>query len=91
MGCIHGYCSSGPNILILKDKTYTATIISNDLTNPMYSYKTNNKFLSVSSSRQDSENMENTVVQKKRASYSNKEIKLPINPFPFVKLKPKKN
>ncbi len=84
------YCSSAPNILMKKDKIYTVTIISNILTNPMSSYKTNNKFLSIHSTRQQNENLENTYSQSNpRQYYSNKELKIPENPLPFVKIKPK--
>ena len=90
MGWMSSYCSSAPNILMKKDKIYTVTIISNILTNPMSSYKTNNKFLSIHSARQQNENLENTYSQSNpRQYYSNKELKIPENPLPFVKTKPK--
>ena len=91
MGCVSGYCSSGTNVFISKDKQYTATIISNMLSNPMYSYKTNNKFLSVYSARQDNDNFDSSLINSNcRHAYSNKELKIPENPLPFVKVKPKK-
>ena len=91
MGCVNGYCSSSPNIVISKDKRYTATIVSNALSNQMCSYKTNNKFLSINSARLESENMESSCFQSNhRLSFSNKELKIPDNPLPFVKIKPKK-
>ena len=93
MGCVSRYCSNSyPNIIISKDKQYTATIVSNILTNQKYSSKTNNKFLNLNSSRRGSENMEDSsIVQtNKRHAYSHKNLKIPENPFPFVKVKPKK-
>ena len=91
MGCVSGYCSNGTNIFISKDKQYTATIISNMLSNPMYSYKTNNKFLNINSSRQENEKFDSSVINlKSRHSYSNTELKIPENPLPFVRIKPKK-
>ena len=90
MGCVNGYCSSSPNIVISKDKRYTATIVSNALSNQRYSYKTNNKFLNINSLL-ESENMESSCFQSNhRLSHSNKELKIPDNPLPFVKIKPKK-
>ena len=90
MGCVNGYCSSGTNVFISKDKQYTS-IISNMLSNQMYSYKTNNKYLRVNSARQDNENFDNSLINSNnRHTYSNKEIKIPENPLPFVKVKPKK-
>ena len=91
MGCVSGYCSSGTNVIISKDKQYTAAIISNMLSNPMYSYKTNNKLLNLNSSRQENENFDSSLINSKnRHSYSNKELKIPENPLPFVRIKPKK-
>ena len=91
MGCVSGYCSNGTNVFISKDKQYTATIISNMLSNPMYSYKTNNKFLNINSSRQENEKFDSSVINlKSRHSYSNTELKIPENPLPFVRIKPKK-
>ena len=91
MGCISGYCSSSSNVIISKDKHYTESIISNVLLNNMYSDKTNNKFLSLNSSRQENENYSNSFKQNGRHSFSNKELNIPYNPLPFVKLKPKKS
>ena len=90
MGCVSGYCSSSSNIIISKDK-YSESIISNVLLNNMYSDKTNNKFLSLNSSRQENENYSNSFKQNGRHSLSNKELNIPYNPLPFVKLKPKKS
>ena len=91
MGCVNGYCSSGTKLFISKDKQYTATIISNMLSNQMYSYKTNNKFLSLNSERQENNNLDSSLINSRyRHSFSNKELKIPENPLPFVKLKPKK-
>ena len=92
MGCVNNYCTTGPNILISKDKKYTATIFSNILENQIYSDKTNNKFLNFNSSRQENENIEDFsfAQSNKRHSYSNKNLKIPDNPLPFVRVKPKK-
>ena len=91
MGCINGYCSGGANILISKDKNYSSIVISNILSNPMYSNKTNSKFLSINSERQDYDPLDKTNTQSiSRHTLSNKELKIPDNPLPFVKIKPKK-
>jgi len=91
MGCVSGYCSNGTNVFISKDKQYTTTIISNMISNPMYSYKTNNKFLNLNSSRQENEKLDNSLINSRsRHSYSNTELKIPENPLPFVRIKPKK-
>ena len=91
MCCVSGYYSRETNVIISKDKQYTAAIISNMLSNPMYSYKTNNKFLNLNSSRQENENFDSSLINSKnRHSYSNKELKIPENPLPFVRIKPKK-
>ena len=90
MGCVNNYCSNGSIALMPKDKKYTATIISNMLTNQIHSYKINNKFLN--SERQLNDNIDNTSYSQtnKRKAYSTKELKIPENPLPFVKVKPKK-
>ena len=91
MGCVSGYCSSGTNAFISKDKQYTATIISNMLSNQIYSYKTNNQYLNINSARQENENIDSYIINSNnRHAYSNKELKIPENPLPFVKVKPKK-
>jgi hypothetical protein len=92
MGCVSGYCSNGANILISKDKHYSATIISNILTNPIYSNKTNNKLISLNSERPNYEPIDKNLIHSHcRQSFSNKELKIPDNPLPFVKIKPKKS
>ena len=91
MGCVTGYCSKGTNIIISKDKRYTASIISNILTTPMYSNKTNNHLLNLSA-RQDSDKYNKDIMRlNSRHAYSNKDLKIPDNPLPFVKIKPKKS
>ena len=91
MGCINVYCSNSPNIDISKDKQYTVSIISNILTNQISSNKTNNKFLYLNSSRKDNNLFNNSLIKlKERHSLSIKDLNLPDNPLPFVKLKPKK-
>ena len=91
MGCVSNYCSSGSNIVVSKDKRYTATFISNILTNPMYSNKTN-KFLCLNSTRQANDHMNSSIIQpNERHALSNKELNIPDNPLPFVKLKPRKS
>ena len=91
MGCINGYCSNTSDIAISKDKEYTATIISNLLSNQMSSNKTNSKFLSLNSSRQDNNISNNSLIKMKEIhSSSNIYLNLPDNPLPFVKLKPKR-
>lgn len=91
MGCISGYCSSGANELISRDKYYSPSIISNLLTNPINSNKTNNKYININSEQQEYEYIDKSINQSKcRHALSNKELKLPNNPLPFVKIKPKK-
>ena len=92
MGCINGYCSNGANTLISKDKHYSSIIISNLLSNQMDSNKTNSKFLNINSERQDYDSIDKTNTRPiYRHALSNKELKLPDNPLPFVKIKPKKD
>ncbi len=91
MGCINANCSKGINITITKDKFYTTSIISNTLTNQLVSNKTNSKLLSLNSSRQDNNNHLKLIKLNERHSLSNKQLNLPDNPLPFVKLKPKKS
>ena len=93
MGCAAGYCSRSSDIIISKDKRYTVSIISDLMTHQLYSNKTNNKFLSVSSLLQDNEDKINSsmVSLNHRHALSNKELKIPDNPLPFVKIKPKKS
>ena len=92
MGCFNGYCSTGSNIAISKDKYHTSLIISNLLENKIYSDKTNNKYISLNSPRQDNENFNHLAFRaNERHSLSNKELNIPYNPLPFVKLKPKKS
>ena len=92
MGCANGYCSRGTYITITKDKCCTTSIISNSLTNQMHSNKTNNKFLSFNSSSQDNNHLNISLIKmNERHSLSNKHLKIPDNPLPFVKLKPKKS
>ena len=92
MGCINGYCSTGSNIAILRDKKYSESIISNSLVNNIYSDKTNNQFLSLNSSSQDNEHFNYSSNRAhERHSLSNKQLNIPYNPLPFVKIKPKKS
>ena len=94
MGCISGYCSSGANILVSKDKNYSAIIISNELTNQMYSNKTTNKYININTNteRQDYELIDKTNTRSiSRHALSTKDLKIPDNPLPFVKIKPKKD
>ena len=91
MGCINANCSKGINITITKAKFYTTSIISNSLTNQLISNKTNSKLLSLNSSRQDNNNHLKLIKLNERHSLSNKQLNLPDNPLPFVKLKPKKS
>ncbi len=92
MGCINGYCSTGSNIVISNDKYHTSLIISNLLENKIYSDKTNNKYIFLNSSRQDNENFNHLAIRANgRHALSNKELNIPYNPLPFVKLKPKKS
>ena len=91
MGCINAYCSRSINVTITKDKCYTTSIISNSLTNQLISNKTNSKFLSLNSSRQDNNNNLKLIKMNERHSLSNKQLNLPDNPLPFVKIKPKKS
>ena len=88
MGCMAGYCSNGSNVIISRDKNYTSTILLDILTYPAYSNKTNNKLSCLTSSRQ--ENNEHINNFRNRHAFSNKELKIPDNPLPFVKIKPKK-
>ena len=91
MECVSSYFSSSSNIVVSKDKRYTATFISNVLTNPMYSNKSN-KFLCLNSTRQVNDHMNNSIIRSnERHALSNKELNIPDNPLPFVKLKPKKS
>ena len=89
MGSATNYCSNGSNKAINKDKIYTATIISNTLTNQQLSNKTNNKNLFVNSSRQDKE-LNYSLANPNNGTFSNFDNKLPENPLPFVRIKPKK-
>ena len=92
MGCISGYCSNGSNKLISKDKHYTSIIVSNFVENPMDSNKTNSKYLCINSERQDYNIIDKAKTQSIYShALSNKDLKLPDNPLPFVKIKPKKN
>ncbi len=91
MGCTNAYCSRGINVTIIKDKCYTTSIISNSLANQLISNKTNSKLLSLNSSRQDNNNHLKLIKLNERHSLSNKQLNLPDNPLPFVKLKPKKS
>ena len=89
MGCVAGYCSKGTNIIISKDKHNTASIISK--ITPIYSNKTNNQLLNLSA-RQDSGKFNKDIMRlNSRHAYSNKDLKIPDNPLPFVKIKPKKS
>ena len=90
MGCIAGYCSNGSNVVISRDKKYTSTILLDILTYPVYSNKTNNKLSCLTSSRQENNDHINNCTIRKRHALSNKELKIPDNPLPFVKIKPKK-
>ena len=92
MGCISGYCSSGANISLSKDKNYSAIIISNELTNQMYSNKTTNQYLNINTERQECELIDKINIRANcRHALSTKELKIPDNPLPFVKIKPKKD
>ena len=93
MGCVSGYCSSGSNIILSKDKLYSSIIIANDLANQMYSNKTTNKYININTERQDYELLDNKTNTRSicRHALSNKELKIPDNPLPFVKIKPKKD
>ena len=77
---------------MIKDKTYSTSIMSDLLlSNQIYSNKTNNNALSLSSSIQDKNQFNNFLIKvNQRHSFSNKELNIPDNPLPFVKLKPKK-
>ena len=91
MGCVSGYCSNGANILLSKDKNYSAIIISNELTNQMFSNKTTNQYLNINTERQDYELIDKTnTLANCRHALSTKELKIPDNPLPFVKIIPKK-
>ena len=88
MGCISGYCSNGLNFFISKDKKST-TVVSNVLINPVYSNK--NKLLKVNTVKeQKRKNVLKKIPMTKKKSLSFKEGKIPDNPLPFVKIKPKK-
>ena len=91
MGCVNGYCSSGANILISKDKQHSAIIISNLLSNQMDSNKTTNQYLRINTERQDYALDKANTQSISRHHISNKDLKIPDNPLPFVKIKPKKD
>ena len=92
MGCVNNYCSNGSDLAVPKDNIYQASIISNMLTNQQFSNKTNNKLLFVNFYRKESDNINSSCVNSNNnGTFLNSEKKLPINPLPFVKLRPKKN
>ena len=92
MGSIATYCSNGSNIVVPKDKIYTIAIISDISSIQNDSNKTNNILLNSSYTNQENdEKKEKSYISvKKHLGHSNSECKLPYNPFPFVKIIPKK-
>ena len=93
MGSIGTYCMNGSTIAVSKDKYFTATILSEDLisTKNNYSNKTNNRLLSNCSTRQENDQIYKSYGSlNNKIVHSNSECKLPYNPLPFVKIKPKK-
>ena len=91
MGSISTCCHNSSNIVIAKDKYFTATFISHISSSKNCSNKTNNRALFNSSTKQENDQIYKSYASlKNQIGYSNSECKLPHNPLPFVKIKPKK-
>ena len=92
MGSVVTYCSNSSNVVIPKDKDYTIAIISDISSTQNYSNKTNNILLNSSyTNKENDEKKDKSYISvRKHLGHSNSESKLPYNPFPFVKIVPKK-
>ena len=91
MGNIGNLCSNHSNIIISKDKKFTATIISDISSSQNYSNKTNNRLLIKSSTKQENDKIDKSYASlKSQFGHTNSQCKLPYNPLPFVKIIPKK-
>ena len=91
MGNIGNLCSNHLNIIISKDKKFTATIISDISSSQNYSNKTNNRLLIKSYTKQENDKIDKSYASlKSQFGHTNSQCKLPYNPLPFVKIIPKK-
>ena len=91
MGSIGKLCSNHSNIIISKDKKFTATVISDISSCQNYSNKTNNRLLIKSSTKQENDKINKSYASlKSQFGHTNSECKLSYNPLPFVKIIPKK-
>ena len=91
MGNIGNLCSNHSNIIISKDKKFTATIISDISSSQNYSNKTNNRLLIKSYTTQENDKIDKSYASlKSQFGHTNSQCKLPYNPLPFVKIIPKK-
>ena len=92
MGGVVTYCSNSSNFVIPKDKDYTIAIISDFSSTQNFSNKTNNILLNSSYSYQENDEKKDGsyLSVRKHLEHSNSESRLPYNPFPFVKIVPKK-
>ena len=92
MGSVVTYCSNGSNIVVPKDKIYIIAIISDISSIQNDSNKTNNILLNSSYTNQENDEKKDKsyISVRKHLGHSNSASKLPYNPFPFVKIVPKK-
>jgi len=91
MGSIGTFCPHGSTIVISKEKDFTGTIISDISSSKNYSNKTNNRLLLSTSTKQENDQIYKSYNSlRNQIGYNDSECKLPYNPLPFVKIRPKK-